>query len=171
MASRLSPSYGTCQWILREDVNTWVSVMVALQLLMCEQKHWQLWMFETWLWSHVFVGLIWYLVISPCFGLPWNYRDWQSVPAVAIAILDPLHKLGGEQHRPVTKISLYFIVTLCRNLWICPHCSTHRGCKVYSVVVCICCGRHVKRGIVSLSCLPSLDGVLVCLSGRVIFNF
>jgi hypothetical protein len=53
-----------------EDVNTWVSAMVMLQLLMCEQKRWQLWLFETWLWSHVFVCLIWHLVISSCFEVP-----------------------------------------------------------------------------------------------------
>ena len=103
MASRLSPSCGTCLWILREDVNTWVSVMVVLQLLMSEQKYWQLWLLETCLWSHVLVCLIWHLVISSCFGLPWNYRHWQSVPAVAeIEILDPLHKMGGERQTAKT---------------------------------------------------------------------
>jgi uncharacterized membrane protein YfhO len=59
----------------------------------------------------------------------WGY--WQSAPTLAeIEILDPLHKLGGEQQRPVTKISLYFIVTLCRNFWIHPHLYYTQGVSV-----------------------------------------
>jgi hypothetical protein len=135
IAGRLGISCGTCQQILREDLNMQhISTKFVLWLLTSEQKQW--WFLaakDMAVARSVLAHLILPLVISSCFW-EWNCSyegiipgySWYSgtiadcptsdskksvlfmLPAVA-ETLDPLHKLWRGQQCPIMKVSIYLI--------------------------------------------------------------